>query len=149
MTAGGPPPTRGSKPDGGRSPALQRFGRCRRKIEMSPLCKIEGCHRNRQGARCEGTDGLQLFGAVLTPPLSSEETPPFISEGHTSAMCATLLEASSAEVRDPLQLASWSAGFMGMTQLVSASVLSVTLVLLAHSVRAADQAIIDQVVGVA
>jgi hypothetical protein len=38
---------------------------------------------------------------------------------------------------------------MGMTQLVSASVLSVTLVLLAHSVRAADQAIIDQVVGVA
>jgi hypothetical protein len=38
---------------------------------------------------------------------------------------------------------------MGMTRLVSASVLGVTLVLLAHSVRAADQAIIDQVVGVA
>lgn len=36
-----------------------------------------------------------------------------------------------------------------MTRLVSASVLGVTLVLLAHGVRAADQAIIDQVVGVA
>jgi LCCL domain len=36
-----------------------------------------------------------------------------------------------------------------MTRLVSASVLGVTIALLAHSVRAADQAIIDQVVGVA
>jgi hypothetical protein len=38
---------------------------------------------------------------------------------------------------------------MGMTGLVSASVVGLTLVLLAHSVRAADQAIIDQVVGIA